>query len=209
MAFYSPTDSRFTRHHLEEMELSFSAMDCILMGERGIYASTELTSGFRVYQACRDASVRTTDEVKKKMGADWYRRHIWDANVALALQFAGAIRKEQEGRIVITPAPFMAPGWSQFEYLAFWETLLRTRVDASWFNENWQYSNGCTFEFAVAHDAGVPTYDKDGKTIDLDAGIRLVRLAVQSIESDGFDTRTLRQNLDRLIALREASARVG
>jgi hypothetical protein len=199
MVFYSPTDRQFNRHHLEEMELAFSAIDCVLNGQHAIYASTELTSGFRVFGAFRDAKVRTTDELKQKMGKDWYSRNIWDANVALAVAFAESVRERATGTPVITPAPFMAPGWSQFEYLAFWEKLLRTRIKSSWLNDNWEYSNGCTFEFAVAHDAGVPTCDRRGNSLSLDDGVRLIREAIRTVEAGGFDAAKLRENLDKLV----------
>lgn len=179
--------------------MAFSAIDCVLNRERAVYASTELTSGARLHAALRSAQVLTVAQLRDKVGNDWYTANIWDLNVKAAIEFAEEVRAKIGGdTLVITPAPFSAPGWNQPEYLAFWETLIRTRIRAAWFNSNWQYSNGCTFEFAVAQDAGVPTYDKDGNPLLLDAAIASIKRAVHELELHGFDSLKLRENLERL-----------
>ena len=58
MIFYSPSDSTFTRLYREEIEISFSSMDCILNGEKAVYASTELTTGLRLTPPCGNAACR-------------------------------------------------------------------------------------------------------------------------------------------------------
>jgi hypothetical protein len=131
--------------------MSFSALDCVLNREKAIYASAELTTGRRLYDAMREFNVKTAADLKQLKGKDWYTANIWDANVKAAQDFAAHVREKLGGKtLVITPAPFSAPGWTQPEYLAFWEQLLRTRISSSWFKADWQYSNGCTFEFAVS-----------------------------------------------------------
>jgi len=197
--FYNPTDSEFTRRYRDEVEMVFSGIDCILHGGEVIYCSSELTSGYTLRQALLDRKLKTSAELKQQMGNDWFGKNIWDKNVKAAIDFAEAVRAKSAGKtLVITPAPFSAPGWSQHEYLAFWETLLRTRVRSSWFNRNWQYSNGCVFEFAVAQDAGLPTFDCEGKILDRETGIALIKSAIEQLEPDGFDTKSLRENLARL-----------
>jgi hypothetical protein len=205
MIFYSLSDSTFTRLFRDEVDISFSAIDCVLNGEKAIYASTELTSGLRLYNAMREAGVKTAAELKQLKGKDWYSANIWDANVRAASEFGARVRAKLQGKaLVITPAPFSAPGWTQPEYLAFWEQLVRTRISTGWFNLNWQYSNGCTFEFAVAVDASVPMFDQEGHALDLRQGAQLIDAAIQSLEKDGFDATKLRENLARL---QPASAR--
>lgn len=199
MIFYSLSDSTFTRLYREEVDISFSALDCVLNGEKAVYASTELTTGLRLYNAMREAGVKTVADLKQAKGKDWYSANIWDANVRAACEFAARVRANLLGKmLVITPAPFSAPGWTQPEYLAFWEQLIRTRISASWFNLNWQYSNGCTFEFAVSADAGVSVFDHEGRTIGLRHGVQLIEGAIKDLEKDCFDATKLRENLARL-----------
>lgn len=113
--------------------------------------------------------------------------------------FAACVREQLHGKtLVITPAPFSAPGWTQPEYLAFWEQLVRTRISSSWFKSDWQYSNGCTLEFAVSIDASVETFDHQGNPLTLRKGAELIEYVIRDLESSGFDTAKLRENLSRL-----------
>lgn len=198
MSFYSPSDSEFRRNYREEVDMAFSAIDCLLHRDHVIYCSSELSSGLRLYDALRQHYVKTAAELREQLGDAWYQANIWNVNVRSGIEFADAVRAVFPDRMIaITPAPFTAPGWSQREYLYFWETLLRTRVKSVWFNLNWQYSNGCTFEFGVALDASLPTFDHTGQTITRSAGIELIRAAVQQLEYEGFNTSQLRENIER------------
>ncbi len=198
MSFYSLSNSEFTRHHHAEVEMVFSGIDCVLHRDKAIYCSSELTTGWRLYEALRRLHLKTADELRKRED-EW--RRLWDANCQAAIEFAGCVRSGlRDQTMVITPAPFSAPGWSQQEYLGFWEELLRTRIVSAWFNLNWEYSNGCTFEFAVAQDAGLPAYDTDGNTLERKSGIERISRAIEQLEAEGFDTTKLRENLARLCA---------
>ena len=198
-AFYDPSDLEFTRHYRDEVRMVFSSIDCILHGSNVIYCSSELTSGFTLCKALLEHEVKSAAELKQQMGIEWFKKNIWDTNVKAAVNFAEAVRAIDPDRtMVITPAPFSAPGWSDHEYLAFWESLLRTHVRVVWFNRNWQYSNGCAFELAVAQDAGLATYDYQGKILDRETGMSLVEEAITELDSEGLDTKLLRENLARL-----------
>lgn len=180
----------------------FSGIDCVLNDERAIYCSSELTTGARLYEALRENKLKTAAELKEKLGKAWFGTHIFDANVKFGKEFAQCVRNRLTDKtIVITPGPFTAPTWSQPEYLFFWEELLRTRIKTGCFNRNWQFSNGCTFEFAVALDAGLPTIDHNGELLPLEDGIQLMESAIHQLETDGFDSSALRENLGRLHAI--------
>lgn len=208
MTFYSASDSKFTRLYREEVEMVFSGLDCALIREQAVYCSAELTTGARLYAALREHKVKTRAELREKMGQAWFHANLWEPNVNAAIEFAKSVRSALgAGTMVITPAPFEAPGWSQPEYWAFWERLLRTRIKSAWFNHNWQFSNGCAFEFAVAQDAGLPTLDHEGQALDLLVGIELVKDAINKLDSEGFDTSRQRENLDRLSAVRAQAGR--
>jgi hypothetical protein len=199
MTFYSLSDSTFTRLYREEIEMAFSAMDCVLNREKAIYASAELTTGRRLYNALREFHVKSSTDLKQLKGKEWYTANIWDANVKSAQDFAAGVREKLGGKTsVITPAPFSAPGWTQPEYLAFWEQLLRTRISSSWFKSDWQYSNGCTFEFAVSINAGLPTFDHQGNPLSLRQGTELIEAAIRDLDSASLDTAKLYENLSRL-----------
>jgi hypothetical protein len=199
MIFYSPSDAKFTRTYREEVDMAFSMLDSILNREKAIYASAELTTGRRLYNALREFHVKTAADLKQVKGKDWYTTNIWDANVKSAQDFAARVREKVGGKtLVITPAPFSAPGWAQPEYLAFWEQLLRTRISSTWFKSDWQYSNGCTFEFAVSADAGLPTFDHEGNPLSVRQAAGMIDAAIRDLDSSALDTTKLRENLARL-----------
>jgi hypothetical protein len=185
MAFYHPSESRFSRHYREEVEMAFSSMDCVLNGEQAIYCSSELTTGIRLYEVLRQHRLESATELKRTMGQPWFEANIFQVNMHAASEFARSVRN--------------APGWTQPEYLGFWETLIRTRVKAVSFNQNWEFSNGCSFEFAVALDAGVPTFDQLGRPLGRKQGIGYLEGAIARLSSQGFDTVSLLESLQRLL----------
>ena len=187
-----------TRTFAEELASALSAMDCVLNGEKAIYASSELTTGRRLYELMREAGVRDRRELHRKLGEAEWKRRLWDPNLAEALELARNVRPRSGGGLVLTPGPYAASGWSQPEYLTLWETVVRTRIGRVVFGRDWQYSNGCAFEFAVAMDAGLPVFDEDGTPISLEQGRALIAAAAAEIEADGFDATELRRCLARL-----------
>lgn len=186
------------RTYGEESASVLSALDCFLDGRKALYASSELTTGRRLFQLMKEAGVHTPEELRSRIGEAGYRRRLWDPNLAEALDFAQQVRDLAGGGLVLTPAPFLAPGWSQEEYLALWETVIRTRVEALYFGPDWEYSHGCTFEFSVAWDQGLPTFDATGVPMSRGAGIARIAAAVTDLESQGFEVPGLHLSLARL-----------
>lgn len=187
-----------TRTYGEELAIMLSAFDCLLNGGKALYASSELTTGKRLYDLMREVGVWTAEDLRAKLGEEEYQRRLWAPNFAEALDFARQVRERSAGRLVLTPAPFAARGWSQPEYLALWETLIRTRIEELFFGPGWEYSTGCVFELSVALDQGLPARDADGAWIDLRTGIERVSAAAAELEALGFDVSELHLSLSRL-----------
>jgi hypothetical protein len=189
------SDSQFTAPYL-------SAFDCVLNQEPAVYCSTELTSGYRLYETMHKRNVPTVkqlDEVDKNIFPA-----IKEENKKAAALFASKVRGEQtDGAMVINPAPLEVPGWGQTEYLAFWYELIRTRVKEVRFNENWEFSNGCTGELAEAlKNPDIATFDSEGHHLAADKAVEAVEAAVQKLETWGVSeeprAQTLRDNLGQL-----------
>jgi hypothetical protein len=190
---------QFSRAYAEEVDLAFSAIDCVLNGEKAVYASSELTTGRRVHSVLREIGARRSSELRPRLGEQEYQTRVWSPNVDAAMTFARRLHHSLGGnQLVITPAPFMAPGWNQQEYLAFWEALLRSRIKAVYFNDGWEYSNGCTFEFMVAIDERLPTLDAAGAPLGLPAALAQVAAAIDVLHRDQLDADVLVRTLDQL-----------
>jgi hypothetical protein len=187
---------RHGRTYGEEVRIELSLLDCALNGEQAVYASSELTSGRRLYELLRQHGVPDLPALREKLGAPEVDRLLWQPNVADAAAFARSLRERFGGReLVVTPAFFSASGWIQVEYLAFWETLIRTRFKALYFQHDWEYSNGCAFEFAVAQSANLPTFDAGGQPLGRAAGTERLEAAAREVAGAGFDPGGLRQAL--------------
>jgi hypothetical protein len=186
-----------TRTYAQEVEIALSAFDSILNGERAIYHSSELTTGKRLNALLRTHGVRERRELKAKLGEEAFRRQVWDPNVAEANAFARELHHRLGGEIVLTPAPFVSPDWTQPEFLAFWETVIRTRCKAVYFSEDWEYSSGCVFEFAVALDAGLPTFCAGGQELSREEGSSRIAAAISELEAEGLDVTPLKEALAR------------
>lgn len=202
MRFLNPggeLDGRaFTRSYGEEVVIALSAFDSVLNGEKAVYCSSELTTGKRPNALFLQFGVRSTAELRQRIGEEAYRRLIWDPNVREAVHLARELHHRLGGEIALTPAPFVSPGWGQPEYLAFWETVIRTRCKAVYFSPDWEYSSGCAFEFAVARDAGLPTFHADGREMSLADGRARIAAAAGEMAAQGLDAAPLREVLARL-----------
>jgi len=191
MSLNNISDKKFTAY--------FTAMDCVLNKEKAVYCSSELTSGLRAFSEMRKHGVKTSAELKDKLGPELFQKNIFDPNAKSTNEFAASVRRAQTGQTpVITPAPLYVQGWRQPDYNGFWKELIHTRVESVRFNRNWQFSNGCTFEFVEAQEARIPTLDVNGKLITARAAAGLIEEAIKQFVD--LDTSTLQENLHRLVA---------
>jgi hypothetical protein len=63
-----------------------------------------------------------------------------------------------------------------------------------------RYSHGCTFEFAVAVEAGLPTHDASAHSLSVEEGVRLIEEAVGQCQRRGIDSRPLADHLEKVRA---------
>lgn len=195
----------FSRSHADEVDIALSAIDCVLNGEKAVYASSELTTGRLVSSVLRETGLENTSDLRRHLGDHEYTTRIWDRNVAAATAFARKLHHSLGGnQIVITPAPFMARGWNQSEYLSFWRTLIRSRIKAVYFNENWEYSNGCAYELVEALDAGLPTFEARGEPLAPSRAAALIERAIAELRAQGLNVEVLSGHLGRLESVRNS-----
>jgi hypothetical protein len=184
-----------------------SALDCVLKpGKTAIYCSSELTSGRRWYRILEQHGVRSNPALKGKLGEAEYERAYqmnMDANKGWSARFATIVRhSHDDGTEVIDPGPLTVPDWKkQDPYYAFWETLIRHHMREVRFNQDWQFSNGCTYEFAVALDERIPTLDSEGTELSPYEAVELVRKAVANLKGNGFDVAKLQEHLKLIESL--------
>jgi hypothetical protein len=192
------------RKVIDEIKMSMSAFDCMLPDDAGIYCSSDITTGKRFYyEVLKAHGVRSEDELKEKLGPDDFKRVQTDLiqfNVARGVEFAEKLR--ERGLInVVTPGPYFAKGFDQQHYLYLWEWFIIKKIYEARFNFDWEYSNGCTLEYAIAARKGIPRLDHEGNRIELESAIERVEAAVRDLNAHGFVIPKLRHNLGLMKAI--------
>jgi hypothetical protein len=192
------------RKVIDEIKMSMSAFDCMLPDDAGIYCSSDITTGKRFYyEVLKTHRVRSEDELKEKLGPDDFKRVQTDLiqfNVARGVEFAEKLR--ERGLInVVTPGPYFAKGFDQQHYLYLWEWFIIKKIYEARFNFDWEYSNGCTLEYAIATRKGIPRLDHEGNRIELESAIERVEAAAADLIVNGFVIPKLEHNLGLMKAI--------
>jgi hypothetical protein len=99
--------------------------------------------------------------------------------------------------VVIDPTPLEAPDWTQLQFHAFWTRLITDYVGTVVFNEGWEYSTGCCYEFAAAVNAGANVLDDNLSPLPTAAALVLTKQAVERLAKQGH-------RVEGLVAAREA-----
>lgn len=192
------------RKVIDEINMSMSAFDCMLPDDAGIYCSSDITTGKRFYyELLKKYDVRSDEELRQKLGDDEFKRvqtELIQANVARGSEFAEKLR--ERGLInVVTPGPYFAKGFDQQHYLYLWEWFIIKKTCEVRFNDYWQYSNGCTLEYAIAARKGIPCLDHKGGVIKIERAIKSVEVAINELKTDGFLIKKLENNLELIRGL--------
>jgi hypothetical protein len=196
------------RKVIDEISMSMSAFDCVLPDDAGIYCSSDITTGKKFYyEVLKKYEVRSEHELSEKLGAEEFKKvqtQLIQFNVARGVEFAEMLRAR--GLInVVTPGPYFARGFDQQHYLYLWEWFIIKKVYEVRLNNDWEYSNGCTLEYAIAARKGIPRLDHEGSAIDLESAIKRVEGAVNVLSKEGFAIKKLEYNLELLRHCRDSS----
>lgn len=194
------------RKVIDEIKMSMSAFDCVLPDDSGIYCSSDITTGKKFYyEVLKKYQTRSEDELKGTLGDEEFKKvqtELIQSNVARGVEFAETLRAR--GLInVVTPGPYFARGFDQQHYLYLWEWFIIKKIYEVRFNYDWQYSNGCTLEYAIAARKGIPRLDHEGSEIDLERAIEKVQAALQQLQKENFVVTKLEHNLSLLMAISE------
>jgi hypothetical protein len=186
------------RKVIDEIKMVMSAYDCVLPDDAGIYCSSDITSGKRFYyDVLKPHGVHSEEELRAKVGVEEYKNiqtALIQANVERGVAFAEKLR-ERSLINVVSPGPFFARGFDQQHYLYLWEWFIIKKVYQTWFNQDWEYSNGCSLEYAIAARKGIPRFDYEGSPLSLEDAISRVSAAAEELKSEGFIVSKLEQNL--------------
>jgi len=179
-----------------------SLFDCFVLEREAVYASSEFFTGRRYYDLCLQHEVRTPEDLKEKLGAE-YKNRLLAKNKEQGMSFARKLH-ELGHKIVLTPVALDADplhlerNWSGNEYRGFWNLVIAKKCHTVFLNEGWQFSESCVFDYLAGLKAGKKLFDHSGNSLVLAAARKMVSSAVARLEDYGFDVRKLQEALAEL-----------
>ncbi|MDQ1593326.1 MAG: hypothetical protein QOG71_3953 [Pyrinomonadaceae bacterium] len=194
------------RSVLDEIKMLMTAFDCVFADNSAIYCSGDVTTGKQFYRMLREHEVASGAELKVKLGAAACKELMSDLvrrNIERGIAFAENVRQRGHTNL-INPGPLVAPDFDQQHYLYLWEWVIIRKAYEAQFNEDWEYSNGCTLEYAIATKKGISRRDHLGRALELPEAVAKVERALAELKHDGMRTETLELNLSRLKELSAA-----
>ena len=186
------------RKVLDELEMAMTVFDCVMPDDSGIYCSTDITTGRKLYfDIFKEHNVQSDEELAAKLGNERHagvRMELIQSNLQRGLAFADSLRLR--GFInIITPAPFAGRDFNQEHYSYFWEWVIIKKVYEARFNEGWEFSNGCTFEYAVAARKGIPRFDHLGRLLQRSEAISKIEAAIRELSGRRIAAAKLERHL--------------
>jgi hypothetical protein len=187
------------RKVMDEIKMLMTAFDSVLPDNSAVYCSGDVTTGKLYYKILKEHGVQSGEALKVKLGAAY--KEIMDElvrrNIERGIAFTEKVRQRGHTN-VINPGPLVAPGFEQQHYHYLWEWVIIKKVCENHFNEDWEYSNGCTLEYAISTRKGIPRLDYSGNVLELPQAIRKVERAVAELRESGIRAEMLEHNLARL-----------
>jgi hypothetical protein len=149
--------------------------------EKVAYVSTPITTGRRYYDWLKSSGL------VPNAGADFRAAH---AREVIAINQASAHAlvlyvRGQLGKIVVDPTALDVPVWAQDEYNAFWTRLITDYVGTVVFNDGWEYSTGCTLEYAAALEASATLLDSNLSPLPPKLALMNTNHAVTTLKQQG------------------------
>ncbi|HLC32702.1 MAG TPA: DUF4406 domain-containing protein [Candidatus Nanoarchaeia archaeon] len=191
------SDLEEEKRRRQELFASVGAFGCVLgfgnYRDPGLvaYASSPVTTGYRMYAAFRTSGVTSVEQLKAKDSAA-YRREIMDPNIAAGESFAAQLRATARYKHVISPASFFAQGWTQDHYMAFWRSTIKAFANAVHLNEGWESSNGCVEEYLIAYESGKLVYEGlSDAPLFPSAAAEKIYVAIEKIAAQGASVEKL------------------
>jgi hypothetical protein len=190
-----------SRQVLDEIKMLMTAFDCVVADHSAVYCSGDVTTGKQFYRILAEHKVSSGAELKAKLGVAAGKELMDDLvrrNIARGVAFTETVRRRGGHTNLINPGPLVAPDFDQQHYLYLWEWIIIRKASEAQFNEDWEYSNGCTLEYAIATKKGIPRRDHLGEVLELPQATGKVERALAALKESGMRTETLELNLSRL-----------
>jgi hypothetical protein len=173
------------------------AMDTVLRDHRdAVYVSTPITTGRQFVAWWQDRGCRLPEDDPEYQAE--FGQVVAD-NIAAVRPLIERVERDLAGRPVIDPTR-LGPiaGWQQSDYHAFWVRVIHRFARTVVFADGWEYSSGCSLEFAAAVADGLQTLDAELRPLTREAGQSRLLAAATDLDQAGLGASQQRRVLDYL-----------
>jgi len=162
-----------------EIDGLVDVLACATGGHNGVYVSAPITTGRRYAQWSARAGPRPGVEATEIENE--HRNSVIEPNLSVIRPFVDRLRPKLK-RTVIDPTVLKdRKGWNQDDYRQFWARVIeKLAVEVIFMNE-WQYSEGCTYEFLTACKCGASTLHQDLSPLRPQVAISMIQQALSEI----------------------------
>jgi hypothetical protein len=173
------------------------ALDAVLHDHRdAVYVSTPITTGRQFVTWWQDRGHRLAEDDPEYQAE--FGQVIAD-NIAAVRPLIERVERGLGGRPVIDPTR-LGPitGWQQPDYHAFWVRVIQRFVRTVVFADGWEYSSGCSLEYAAAVAEGLQLLDAELRPLTRKAGDSRLAAAAAELEQVGLGAGPQLRVLDDL-----------
>ncbi len=185
-----------------EIDSLLNALGCVIVDRSAVYVSTPITSGqrFAHWSSNRDIEF----DLSHPETYLEFKREVLEPNSEHARGIIKNLRSLFAQALIDPTALRDIEGWVQDDYRVLWAKVIEQYADTVVFLDGWQYSNGCTYEFLVAHRMTPrPLILQERlEPLTLEGGIHLVKQAIAELQNSKLPTDFLQQVLNELTKLR-------
>lgn len=166
-----------------DFEKLLAAYGTAIVGRTATYVSTPLTTGERLSDWLQRSDPRPA---KGPAYQEQLRRIVIEPNRQAASRFVARLRRNLHTVVIDPTALPDMPGWSQRDYHSFWGQVIEKYASKVVFMNGWNYSDGSTYEFLVAHTSQARTLDQAMRPLSRSKGREMIRAAIRSLEQLGL-----------------------
>ena len=200
MSVSFPLKTNFER----EIESLLNVLGSVVVDRAAVYVSTPITSGRRFVDWSRRRNLKT--DLSHPETHQEFVREVLVPNNEHARKIIGQMRRRFAQPLIDPTALKDMEGWVQDDYRVLWARVIEEYAGSVVFLDGWQYSNGCAYEFLIAHrlDPQPSILNEVLASLKLEEGMRLVESAILELQSSKLSSEFLREVLNELMKLHES-----
>lgn len=180
----------------EDFEQYFAIYDSIRTKAIKLYVSTPVSTGKIYYEWLKSNPDLIKDTKKYK---DSHIKNVIIKNIKNAQIVINNMLTGKGEPIIIDPTKIEVKkhDWIQDDFFYFWGTVIKRYVDFLYFNDGWEYSNGCVYEMYIAQYNHKSCLDKNDFIFPRGAIITIEK-ATEDIKYMGYNADFIRKVLQAL-----------